>query len=78
VGGRISLGDSSVQGLGTLTAAKTDSPSQPTEVPFLLGGTFDDILILPDFGRMTKRNAAELKDTGVPIDTPPVETAPHG
>jgi hypothetical protein len=47
-------------------------------VPFVIGGTFGDILVLPDFGRMTKRNAAELKGPDEPVDTPPVETPPHG
>ena len=77
-GGRISLADASVQGLGTLTTVKADAPGQPAEVPFLLGGTFNDILILPDFGRMTKRSAAELKSPAEPVDAPAVETAPHG
>jgi AsmA protein len=75
--GKISLEDATVQGLGTLTTAKADSPGHPAEVPFLIGGTYDDMILLPDFGRMEKRNAAELKD-GDPAGAPPLEPSPHG
>lgn len=75
--GKVSFTDASVQGLGTLTTAKADSPGQPAELPFLLGGTYDDVVVLPDFGRMEKRNAAELKDVD-PVGAPPIEPTPHG
>jgi len=75
--GKVSLTDAAVQGLGTLTIANADSPGQPAEVPFALGGTFQDIVVLPDFGRMEKRNAAELKDAD-PVGVPPLEPSPHG
>ncbi len=78
LGGRISIEDASVQGIGLLTMANAPAAGQSADVPFLLGGTFDNILILPDFDRMTKRNAAELKGATAPTDAPRSDTAPHG
>jgi AsmA protein len=61
VSGKVSLADAAVQGTGTLSMAKTDAPDRHDDVPFLLGGTFDDMVVVPDFSRMT-RNAAGLRE----------------
>jgi AsmA protein len=76
-GGKVSLEDATVRGLGTLISVKAEGADQSAEVPFVLGGTFDDIVVLPDYDRMTKRNAAELKGAE-PAVAPVLEAAPHG
>jgi AsmA protein len=77
LGGKVSLVDASVHGLGTLTTIKADSPELPAKIPFVLGGTYDGIVVLPDFARSLKRSAGELKGAASTGD-PPLETLPPG
>jgi len=77
LGGKVSLVDASVHGLGTLTTTRPDSPEPPAVIPFVLGGTYDGIVVLPDFGRLPKRSAAELKGAA-PSGGPRVEALPPG
>jgi AsmA protein len=77
LGGKVSLRDETVQAEGTLTTSRPDSPGQPARVPFAVNGTFGVIAVVPDFGRLPKRSAAELKGVE-PISAPLLELAPHG
>jgi AsmA protein len=77
LGGKVSLLDQTVQAEGMLTTIKPDRPGLPARVPFAVSGTFDAIAVLPDFGRLPKRSAAELKGAAPPGD-PSLEPAPHG
>jgi uncharacterized protein involved in outer membrane biogenesis len=61
--GKASLSNAAVEGKGTLTMTNAGGdPAQPTEVPFAIGGALYSPTVLPDFARLMKRSAAELRD----------------
>ena len=76
--GQVALIDAAVRAKGVLTAARAGAdPGIRSEIPFVIGGSWTDPLLLPDYERLIQRGAEAPRPT-VPTNSAARPARPNG